>query len=126
MDEVCLVMPAASEYLRTARLVAADAATRAGLDCEEIEDFRIAIDELCHSTMAATDHHISLTFVIVADGVVAHGTSRSRAASVAPRLSTLSFAILTSVCDHFEFDDADGLICFMLVKHAKRAMAARS
>ena len=49
-DSVHLVVPPSSEYLRTARLVAADAAVRAGLDCEEIEDFRIAVDELCHSS----------------------------------------------------------------------------
>ena len=58
MDDVHLVIPACSEFLRALRLVAADAAVRAGLDCEEVEDFRIAVDELSHAVMAATDHHV--------------------------------------------------------------------
>src|SRR5262249_16345456 len=44
-DRVHLVVPASSRFLRTTRLVAADAAGRAGCDVEEIEDFRIAVDE---------------------------------------------------------------------------------
>ena len=58
---------------RTARLVAADAAVRAGLDCEEIEDFRIAVDELCHLVMSATDHFVDLWVVSVDNRVIAHG-----------------------------------------------------
>ena len=40
-EDVWLTVPPFSEYLRTVRLVAADAAGRAGLDYDEIEDFRI-------------------------------------------------------------------------------------
>jgi hypothetical protein len=126
MDEVRLVIPAASEFLRTARLVAADIGARAGLDCEEIEDFRIAVDELCHSTMTATDHHLMLTFVSTADGVIARGVARSRAGCVAPGLTDLSGTIVASVCDRFEFDDEGDVISFFAVKLTRRAMVGRS
>src|SRR5262245_32098043 len=59
-DQVHLTVPPSSDYLRTVRLVAADAGARVGLDCEEIEDFRIAVDELCHLVMSSTDHYIDL------------------------------------------------------------------
>src|SRR5258707_443468 len=39
-EDVWLTVPPFSEYLRTVRLVAADAAVRAGLDYDEVEDFR--------------------------------------------------------------------------------------
>ena len=75
-DSVHLVVPPSSEYLRTTRLVAADAALRAGLDCEEIEDFRIAVDELCHLVMSATDHFVELWVVSVDNRVIAHGCAQ--------------------------------------------------
>src|SRR4051812_8482095 len=82
-DRVQLVIPASSRFLRTARLVAADAAGRAGCDVEEIEDFRIAVDELCHLLMTATDHFVHLTVTSFDTHVVARGSVRSRTA--APR-----------------------------------------
>ena len=82
-DSVHLVVPPSSEYLRTARLVAADAAVRAGLDCEEIEDFRIAVDELCHLVMTSTDHFIDLWVVAADDRVIAHGRAPSRSGAAA-------------------------------------------
>jgi hypothetical protein len=125
MDEVRVVMPAASEYLRVARLVAADAAARAGLDCEEVEDFRIAVDELCHSIMAATDHHLVLDFATLPDGVTARGTAPGRTASSPPRLTDLSASIVLSVCDHVEIDAVDGMVSFLVVKRAAHAPIGR-
>src|SRR5262249_35164708 len=49
--EIRLIIPGAPEFLRLARLAAADAGSRAGLTYDEIEDLRIGVDELCHSVM---------------------------------------------------------------------------
>ena len=46
-DEITITFPARPEYLRLARIATADAASRAGLDYEEIDDMRIAVSELC-------------------------------------------------------------------------------
>src|SRR5947208_5138612 len=73
-EDVWLTVPPFSEYLRTVRLVAADAASRAGLDYDEIEDFRIAVDELCHLLMSSTDHEVSLSFGVVGTCALARGT----------------------------------------------------
>src|SRR5918999_3786480 len=45
--DVRLVVPAAAEYLRLVRLTAAGMASRLGFTFDEVEDLRIAVDELC-------------------------------------------------------------------------------
>src|SRR5256886_9524240 len=45
--EVRLVVPAVPEYLRLVRLTAAGLASRLGFTFDEVEDLRIAVDELC-------------------------------------------------------------------------------
>lgn len=52
MQTVVLVVPASADYLRLARLASADAGSRAGLDYEEIDDLRIAVDEACTQLLA--------------------------------------------------------------------------
>jgi serine/threonine-protein kinase RsbW len=49
VDVVTLVVPGRPEYLRMARLAAADCGARAGLTIEDIEDLRIAVDELAYA-----------------------------------------------------------------------------
>ncbi len=60
-DEVELSLPAKPELLSLARLTVAAVASRADFAYEEIEDLRLAIDELCsplvgHSGRAGTLH----------------------------------------------------------------------
>ena len=115
-DDVTLRVPPYSEFLRTVRLVAADMAARASLDCEDVEDFRIAIDELCSLLMRSTDHAIELSFGVCGDAVVAHGRARGRdGASLAPH-DDLSRTILESVADWFETGTRDSFVEFSLVK----------
>ncbi len=51
--EVTLCFPAASERVRLARVVAATLADEAGFDYDEVEDVRIAVDELCFALLDA-------------------------------------------------------------------------
>src|SRR4051812_33008238 len=77
-EDVWLTVPPFSEFLRTVRLVAADAGSRAGLDYDEVEDFRIAVDELCHLLMSSTDHEILLSFGVVGRSALARGRAARR------------------------------------------------
>jgi hypothetical protein len=126
MDDVHLVIPACSEFLRALRLVAADAAVRAGLDCEEVEDFRIAVDELSHAVMTATDHHLHVTFRTSDDKVIARGTARSRSSVVPPAMTELSSTIVTGVADFFDFRQEQSEVVFVVVKHAQRSVVGHA
>src|SRR5712691_12982168 len=60
--ELRLQVPPTIEHLRTVRLVAADAADRAGFDCDETDDLRIAVDEVCHAVLKSTEAPITVGF----------------------------------------------------------------
>jgi hypothetical protein len=119
-DRVHLVIPASSRFLRTARLVAADAAERAGCDVEEIEDFRIAVDELCHLLMTATDHDVHLTVTSFDTHVVAHGSARARTGAPCA-LDEVSEMIVTGTVDHYEITASLAALSFDVAKYARCA-----
>ena len=120
-EDVWLTVPPFSEYLRTVRLVAADAASRAGLDYDEIEDFRIAVDELCHLLMSSTDHEVSVSFGVVGTCALARGTApRRHRAPLA--LGELSHTIIDSVSDFHEIIEREGEIGFSVMKQARSAV----
>jgi hypothetical protein len=120
-----LVVPPSSEYLRTVRLVAADAAVRAGLDCDEIEDFRIAVDELCHLVMMSTDHFIELRFVADGERVIVEGRAPSRSGAEARQPGELSALILAATADAYDVDGVDGVMTFSIVKQTRDVLANR-
>lgn len=52
-DTVTLTFPAATDRVRLARVLAATLADEAGFDYDEVEDIRIAVDELCFAVLEA-------------------------------------------------------------------------
>ncbi len=123
-EDVWLTVPPYSEYLRTVRLVAADAAVRAGLDYDEVEDFRIAVDELCHLLMASTDHELSVSFGVVGRCVLARGRAQRRTGSPLQPLNDLSRTIIDSVADHHEVTEQPDEVGFAVLKEATGAFDA--
>jgi hypothetical protein len=124
-ERVILVVPPSSEYLRTVRLVAADSAVRAGLDCDEIEDFRIAVDELCHLVMTATDHFIQLRFVTDGDRVIVEGKAPSRIATDDRQPAELSALILDATADSHDVSTNSGVMTFSVLKQARHVLVDR-
>src|SRR5579864_8502351 len=61
-----LTLPARPEYVRIARLVIAGLAGRNGFSYEDIEDLRIAVDELCYLIVGQIGHdgQVTLTFKV--------------------------------------------------------------
>lgn len=63
-DPVELTIPVQSDLVVLARLTAATVASRAGFDVEEVEDLRLAVDELCVSIVnGSAVGRLSLTFL---------------------------------------------------------------
>jgi len=121
-DDVRLVVPPSSAYLRTIRMVAADTALRGGLDCDEIEDFRIAVDELSHTLMATTDQEVTIMFRVSGYRVAARGATKARQSSHRHVLDELSEKILRSVADFHSFDDDEDLASFVVIKQHRPVM----
>ena len=115
-EDVWLTVPPFTQYLRTVRLVAADTAVRAGFDCHEVEDFRIAVDELCHVLMTSTDHEISISFGLVGECALARGRAPRRAGTFLPPLGDLARAIIDSVAHSYEMIEIDDEVGFWVMK----------
>ena len=117
--EVRLEVPAAPEYLRISRIMAAGVASRVGFTLDEVEDLRIAIDEVCFSMVGARGRTgtITLRYLLDADRLVVEGTGRfSDGLGNEPTVSALSNQILAAVVDECELSAGEEGPRFRLVK----------
>ena len=120
--DVRLVVPAAPEYLRLVRLTAAGLASRLGFNFDEVEDLRIAVDELCfHLLGGAGDEDgdgdgrtMDLTYSAGEDFITITGSTGLTGPVPAP--SDLSEQILDALVDEHEVSGGDGVIMFRLKK----------
>jgi anti-sigma regulatory factor (Ser/Thr protein kinase) len=103
--EVRLSIPASPEFLRLARLAAAGLASRMGFTYDEVEDLRIAIDELCFSLVGGGGRPgtIVLRYWMQDDGLAVEGVGQfDDGMGTSPALSPLSQQILKAVVDEHE------------------------
>jgi serine/threonine-protein kinase RsbW len=117
--EVRLEVPAAPEFLRISRIMAAGVASRVGFTLDEVEDLRIAIDELCFALVGARGRTgtISLRYLLDADELAVEGTGRfSDGLGNEPVVSALSNQILSAVVDECELSAGEEGPHFRLVK----------
>jgi serine/threonine-protein kinase RsbW len=105
-----LSLPPDSRYMRLARLMASGVATTCGLPLEEVEDFRIAVDELCATLIEMGDGEpLHLSFDLASDALVVHASTRASAGgSVDEERLSLSRQILDVVTDGHEVSNLDG------------------
>ena len=107
--EVRLAVPAAPQFVRLVRLAAADIATRAGFSLDEIDDLRMAVDELCFALTGADGcaGELAVTFWLAGDEVVVEGVGRFAAPTGSPDTNphlAIRAQILTSVLDEHHID----------------------
>jgi serine/threonine-protein kinase RsbW len=127
--EVRLEVPAAPEFLRMARMMAAGVASRLGFTLEEVEDLRIAIDELCYSLVgrAGRPGTIRLRYLMAGDSLIVEGTGRFEDhLDEAPHVSPLSEQILSSLSDQCQLESGPDGPTFRMVKRRRNAPAAGS
>jgi hypothetical protein len=120
-----LDIPADTRMLRAARLATLDAATRAGLACDESEDLCLALDELCFALINATSPGDRIHLEIqVLDGVRIDGWAP---AATYPGFALSDFGALLvdlAVDDHLLEIDHDALH-FVLTQKASSVMGSR-
>ena len=118
-EEVRLTMPATPQLLRVARLTAAGLAGRLGFSFDEIEDVKIAVDELCFALVGSRGRTGSLTITYRLSNAqleIAGEGSFSGGAESAPAASELSAQILAAVVDDHELTRDGDTMRFRLVK----------
>jgi hypothetical protein len=127
-DEVHLLVPPFSTHLRSIRLMAADAALRAGLDVAETDDLRIAVDELAHALMMHTDHRVHVAITVERRCVIVRGSARHRGTLHDDdlQLPTITETIVDAVADRHLLHIEDDKIVFVVVKQNRREQAAHT
>jgi hypothetical protein len=118
-SSVSVTFPAAPDFLRLARIATADAASRAGLDYEEIDDARIAVSELCSLVSVDPSATVTLSFHVETGSLTVEGESRTGGAIVAG--SELSDTIVAAVADDHSLSTDDGVTRFRVTKTSRRA-----
>jgi serine/threonine-protein kinase RsbW len=120
--DVRLVVPAAAEYLRLVRLTAAGMASRLGFTFDEVEDLRIAVDELCFHLLGDVDDDVPSGEPRTMDLVYSAGpdsitiTGRTGLGGAVPEPSELSEQILDALVDEHDVSGTDGMVTFRLKK----------
>lgn len=124
-DEVRLDVPATPEFLHLARVTASGLASRLGFSFEEVDDLRLALDEVCFALIGSHGRAGSVQLrYSVSDGNL-HIEGKGNFASYNPDLllSEFSQKILSALVDEYDLyrDDAESP-CFRVVK---RGVGAR-
>jgi serine/threonine-protein kinase RsbW len=117
VEEIRLAVPAMPEYVRLARLTATGLASRLGFSYDEVEDLRIAVDELCYLLVGPEGRpgSISLTYSMDGAGLAVIGEGAA-ANGAAPEFAELSQQILAAIVDEYEVTRADGRITFRMLR----------
>ena len=121
-----LVLPADTRLVRVARLVASGVATTAGFDVDEVEDLRIAVDELCTALVEGGDGSPLLLGFDLGDGevTVLGSTSAAGGAAFEPDRLALSRQILAVVADSHELSSDHGQISVRVHKRRSNSKDA--
>lgn len=116
-DEVRLAVPATPEYLRLARVTATGLASRLGFTYDEVEDLRLAIDELCFALIGNKGRmgQVSLRYLMVGNGLEVEGVGEFSDDGPPAKLTDLSRQILGALVDEYDVGSA-GASSFRLVK----------
>ena len=128
-DVVELSIPVQADLVTLARLTAATVASRAGFDVEEIEDLRLAVDELCILAVeGGLDGRLDLRFAGGVDQIEVSCTFRAGAGGSVPEFADgsgdgLSGRILEALVDEHGEENQDGLRRTWLRKRRARQQA---
>ena len=117
-DCVRLQLPVDPRYMRVVRLAASGLGATIGFDVEAVDDFRIAVDELCAAMMEVSDGDVlDLSFEVRDGGIEVEGhTTTAPTAQLSPDRFALSEQILGVACDRYSLNIDGGTARFTLYK----------
>jgi hypothetical protein len=120
-DQVRLAVPARPEFVGLARVTAAGLASRLGFTFDQVEDLRLAIDEMCFGLTGTKgrDGILELRFLLSPDGLTVEGEGNFSPAGPV-HLSELSKVILDALVDEHSINDGAHGPRFRLTKKRDR------
>jgi anti-sigma regulatory factor (Ser/Thr protein kinase) len=111
-DEVRLDVPATPEFLHLARVTASGLASRLGFSFEEVEDLRLALDELCFALIGSHGRagSVQLRYSLADGSLRVEGKGSFKSAHPELVLTEFSQKILSALVDEYEVygGDLDG------------------
>lgn len=119
MEKVIIKIPASPAYIGVVRLVAAGLATRLHFTIDEIEDLKIAVDELSAYLTGSQGREgdLELTFTISEESIGIRGEGLlTPGQKVRTELTEFSRMILDTVVDTASLEQTDGSPVFELSK----------
>lgn len=119
METISISIPASPEYLKVVRLVVAGLASRLLFTIDDIEDLKIAVDELSAYLTGAQGREgtLDISFDMHDDRIEIRGTGNfSAGTKVRTDLTEMSKRILETVVDQAALDPSDGMPTFRLTK----------
>jgi serine/threonine-protein kinase RsbW len=112
---VRLTVPAALEFVRIIRLTGSGVASRLTFDVEEIENLRVAIDELASMAIEAADGGpLEIVFESGENELRIEGCAPARAGAEVG-IDALTGQILKAVIDDYELRTDSGRVCFSCI-----------
>lgn len=110
VEAVDLSVPTSPELVRLARVTASGLASRLGFTYEEVEDLRLAIDELCYALVGngQVGGTLHLHYAILSEALEIEGSAElgPDGGGRSPHLSELSERILGALVDEHSLDVA--------------------
>ena len=124
-ETIRLTVPAALEYVRIVRLTASGVASRLGFDVEEIEDLRVAVDELASLVVESADGgDLSVQFAVQDNALRIEGDAALAAGRADnARVDDLTAQILAAVVDEWDLSTTEGSVRFSCVRRVPPATA---
>jgi serine/threonine-protein kinase RsbW len=122
VDTVRIKIPAAPAYVQVVRLVAAGLASRLKFTIDDIEDLKIAVDEVCAYLTGAQGREgdLHILFTVTDDRIEIAGTGLlSPGQKIRTDLTEFSRMILDTVVDSATLDSTNGRPAFNLVKNKR-------
>jgi serine/threonine-protein kinase RsbW len=117
-DEVRLEVPAMPEFLRLARLTASGLGSRLGFTVDQVEDLKLAIDELCFGLTGPNGRpgSVNVRFRLGPGSLEVSGDGVFEDEQVTPEQSELSKLILDALVDEHELRAGSRAPSFRMVK----------
>ena len=112
-----LRIPPEPTYVRVARLAAGDMGGRTGFSVDEIDDLRLAVDEVCAILIGVGGHVIELRMQARGRTLVIEGSTPNASSALEP--SDLSVMLIRALVDSCVFSTRGRDVCFEMHKQAR-------